>query len=172
MFKSLLGAILILCSGFASASPEQCKIFNDSQIKVMKYAYSKGKPHDFGWTLAAISWQESSAGLVLKHPKADSYGLFGGLLRTVESRLKDEEFARTLPKIPKTRKQTVFLIQHDWEFASEFALAELNYWKERREGNKVLASYFGGYKSNTPAARNYAKTINDKIRFLKREKCI
>lgn len=178
MFKKLfLGAIIALGSiNYASASTETktCDIFTDEQLKVLQYAHDRGKPYDLQWTLTAIAWQESSAGLKMKNPKADSYGIFGSLLTTVEARLKDKEFSDSLSKVPLNRKQTVFLLKHDWEFASDFALAELLYWQDRHDGNhrKTISSYFGGNKPNTKAARNYAKRLNDKIVFLKNTGCI
>lgn len=175
--KLLLGATLAIGSMTfsvnANASVEQCE-FTSSQQKVLQYAYSRGKEHDLQWTLAAIAWQESSAGEKMKNPKADSYGIFGNLLTTVEARLKDQEFAATLSKNPLNRKQTVFLIQHDWEFASDFAIAELEYWKHRHNGNhrKAVASYFGGNNPNSKAAQRYADTLNKKIIYLKKSGCI
>lgn len=175
--KLLLGAVLTLGSiGYASASTETktCDIFTQDQIKVLQFAHDKGKPYDLQWTLAAIAWQESSAGLKHKNPKADSYGIFGSLLTTVEARLKDKEFADSLRKVPLNRKQTIFLLKHDWEFSSEFALAELTYWQDRHKNDhrKTVSSYFGGNRPNTTAAKGYAKSLNEKIRFLKQTGCI
>lgn len=178
MFKKLLlGAVIAIGSiGTASASIETktCDIFTDDQIKVLQYAHDRGKQYDLEWTLAAIAWQESSAGVKTKNPRADSYGIFGSLLTTVETRLKDKEFADTLSKVPLNRKQTIFLLKHDWEFASEFALVELTYWQDRHNADhqKTVSSYFGGNRPNTPAAKSYAKRLNEKIRFLKRTGCI
>lgn len=173
--KLLLGATLAIgsMSFNANASAEQCE-FNDHQKQVLQYAYNRGKEYDLQWTLAAIAWQESSAGLKMKNPKADSYGIFGNLLRTVEARLQDQEFADTLSKTPLNRKQTIFLIQHDWEFAADFAIAELEYWKKRHNGNhrKAVASYFGGNKPNAKAAQRYADSLNKKIIYLKKSGCI
>lgn len=173
--KLLLGATIAIGSLTfnANAGVEQCQ-FNDEQIEVLRYAYERGKPHDLQWTLAAIAWQESSAGVKMKNPKADSYGIFGSLLRTVEARLQDQEFANSLSKTPLNRKQTVFLLQHDWEFASDMAIVELQYWQKRHNGNhrKMIASYFGGNKSNSKAAQSYADTLNKKIVYLKQSGCI
>ena len=159
--------------GFANSAPMQCE-FSKEQVKVLKYAYKRGKPHDLQWTLAAIAWQESSAGVKLKNPKADSYGIFGSLLTTVEARLKDKEFTQSLSKVPLNRKQTVFLLKNDWEFASDFAIVELTYWKDRRSDNhrQTVASYFGGNKPNTKAAQRYADTLGKKIQYLKTSGCL
>ena len=158
---------------FAHSAPMQCE-FSENQVKVLKYAYNRGKPHDLQWTLAAIAWQESSAGEKLKNPNADSYGIFGSLLTTVEARLKDKEFTESLSKVPLNRSQTIFLLKNDWEFASDFALVELNYWKDRRNGNhrQAVSSYFGGNKPNTKAAKRYADTLSKKIEYLKKSGCL
>ncbi|AIA64828.1 hypothetical protein AVV44_gp029 [Cronobacter phage S13] len=175
--KLILGATLAIGSlafnANAAVSAEQCE-FSKEQVEVLRYAYNRGKEHDLSWTLAAIAWQESSAGVKLKNPKADSYGIFGNLLTTVEARLKDQEFANNLSRVPLNRKQTVLLLQHDWEFASEFAIAELEYWKRRHNGNyrKAVASYFGGNNPNSKAAQRYADTLNSKIIYLKKSGCL
>lgn len=176
MLKYLLGAIIAIgsLSFNANASVEQCS-FSSDQTKVLKYAFERGKPYNLEWTLAAIAWQESSAGLKTKNPKSDSYGLFGSLLKTVESRLKkDEEFRESLRKIPLSRKQTIFLLRNDWEFSTSFAIAELSYWKERHNGNyrKTLGSYFGGNNPNSKAAVNYVNGITKKIQYLKKSGCL
>lgn len=151
-----------------------CEIFTKEQQKVLQYSYEKGKEHNLQWTLAAIAWQESSAGQKLKNKNSDSYGLYGNMLSTVNSRLKDEEFKKNLPKIPLTQKQTVMLIQHDWEFAATFALVELEYWKNRHSGDrgKMISSYFGGNKFNSKSAKYYRSCIDEKIRELKKSGCI
>lgn len=176
--KLILGATLIVGSlstaNAAVSAPLICDIFTKDQVTALQYAHDKGKQHDLQWTLAAIAWQESSAGQVLKHPKAHSYGVFGNWLPTVEARLKDKEFAESLGKVPLNRSQTIFLLQNDWEFSADLALVELNYWKQRHNGNhhKTISSYFGGNKPNTPAAKSYAKRLEGKIRYLKQTGCI
>lgn len=173
MFKLLSGVLIIGSLLFSATSSAKECIFNQDQIKLLKYSYERGKEHDLQWTLAAITWQESGAGRALKNPTSHAYGPYGNLLRTVESRLRDPKFVETLPRIPLTRDAIINLLKHDWEFSSQMAIVELQNWERVHKGNrqKAIASYFGGYTPNTPAAKRYLSQVNSKISYLKNSEC-
>lgn len=173
MSKLLSGVLIIGSLLFSATSSAKECIFNQDQLKLLKYSYERGKEHDLEWTLAAITWQESGAGAKLKNPTSHAYGPYGNLLRTVESRLRDQKFVDTLPRVPLTREAVIRLLKHDWEFSSTFAIVELQNWERVHKGNKqqAIASYFGGYTPNTPAAKRYLSQVNSKIAYLKKSEC-
>lgn len=171
-FKSALVAITLALglSGNANAAKynfEQCKRFSDSQIEILRDAWFAGADRDYGWTLAAIAWKESSAGDKLVNPAGPAFGVFQNLSSTVTRRLHQEG-----TKI--TRRQVEVKLIGDFGFAAEMAMAELDYWKMRHNGNwnKSIQSYYGGNTPNSAVAQAYRADIVKKIRFLRVNGCI
>lgn len=171
-FKSALVAITLALgfSGQANASKynfEQCKRFSDSQIETLRDAWFAGADRDYGWTLAAITWKESSAGEKLVNPAGPAFGVFQNLSSSVTRRLNQQG-----ERI--TRRQVERKLIADFGFSAESAMAELDYWKGRHNGNwnKTIQSYYGGNTPNSPAAIAYRADIVKKIRFLRVNGCI
>lgn len=59
---SLAFVLVTLVSWASSAKADDCPTFTHEQEWLLHAAYEMGKPHDWGYTLAAIVWQESFVG--------------------------------------------------------------------------------------------------------------
>lgn len=172
MFKLLKNSItgLAMCctvaistSGYAST--DGCSIFNESQRALLQAAYEQGKPRNYGYSLAAMAWKESSAGVQPINWNDPSFGPYHALIKTVSNRYKAkdqyEEFA------------LASRLMHDFKFASEAAMDELDFWNKVHKGNwmKIWQGYNGGY-SNSRDSKTHANNIAGKVRFLIANKCV
>jgi hypothetical protein len=149
------------------------KGFSNEQREVLLRAYELGLPFDFGYTMAAIAWQESMAGKYLLNLQDPSAGVFHNNLKSVIAR--HEEFRDT----DWQRNLIAQRLIQDMDFSAAEALAELEYWKSiHGEGNWFLIwqSYNGGFAFQNPdsqayaASSNYARRLKEKINFLMRNK--
>jgi hypothetical protein len=134
---------------------------NDNQMRVLVKAYEKGKPTKQEATLAAIAWNESSAGERLQNlsdGRYGSYGVYHGLLETV---LERHGLKPTKANIALMAKK----LKTDFDFASQEVIAELSYWKNihSKKPNTyraMLASYNTGNKGlNCGAGVKYSNDI-------------
>lgn len=137
-----------------------------NQIEDFKYSFNYGKKYGLGWTLAAISYTESSLGkykVNLSDPSASSYHI---LIKSVLSRNEIPDNAwnrsRMLEKLIRNRK-----------FAANQAIAELLYWKsywlnrgctENWLWIKMVSSYNAGSYLNL----RYVRKVSNAIRILKK----
>lgn len=167
MLKTIGLSLAIIFSGAANAYNEkQCSVFSEDQLNTMKNALVAGSEHDYGWTLAAMAWRESSAGAKPLNWADPSFGPFHNNIKTVSKRYgaKDqfEEFA------------LASRLMYDFDFAVEAAVAELDYWKKIHKGNwrKMWASYNGGWNWRGKAPQSYQNDIAKKINFLKVNGCL
>ena len=138
------------------------------QLDNLRFSYSYGAKYQLGWTLAAISYVESSLGkhpINLSDPSGSQYHI---LIKSVLKR-------NHIPNTAWNRSRMMEKLLSDKKFAAKQAIAELLYWKSYwvRKGYtgkwlwvKMIGSYNGGYYSNINYARKIAKTI----RVLKRIK--
>ncbi|PAF51199.1 hypothetical protein BKH43_03060 [Helicobacter sp. 13S00401-1] len=141
--------------------------FSKKQIDVLLYAYLYGKEHGFGYTMAAIAWQESCSGEYLLNFQDPSAGIYHALVPGVikkYTKYKDSNFLRNIIG--------QMLISNP-EFASSIALDELKYWQRVRKGNfkSIIKSYNKGFswEKNHRANRiatNYYHDIDRKIKAL------
>lgn len=175
MKKATLALVLMASSVFASEKPN----FSNVQLENLHYAYSFGeqftkdgkyKTHEtvhksgLGYIMAAIAWQESSAGVNTGagKQKHHSYGMFQNYLPTVRNRaaqfksnLTDTEIKNLL----KDRKQS-----------AKWAYIELSYWLDVHNGDirKAVSSYNSGW--DVKAGNKYASNVIDKANYLKSNK--
>ena len=157
---------IILGTGKANAYNEKaCSIFSNEQIHVMQDALIAGTPHNYGWTLAAIAWQESSAGDQLVNWADPSFGVFAINIKYAAKRYN----AKTSLEQLELANRLVY----DFEFSVEAAVAELDYWNKIHKGNwrKMWQSYNGGF-SGSSASKRYSDDIAKKIRFLQVNGCL
>ena len=75
MIRLLLGCLLAIT---ASA----CPYFTPSQVNVLRIAYAVGAPYDLGYSMAAITWQESfgcrpGVAVCTENLSDGSYGSYG-----------------------------------------------------------------------------------------------
>lgn len=162
---------LFFLFSFCLAHADSCKdikLFSKSQIDTIRYAYHYGKKHDLGYTMAAIAWKESCAGLYRLNFDDPSAGIYHAHLPGVIKRhykAKNTSFRRNMvaEKLIK-----------DPEFASQIALEELLYWKKIRDGNwkNMIKSYNKGFSWEKSKGRNkiaeaYYEDISQKVKMLK-----
>lgn len=181
MIKSLR---LIICAAIIGLSPianADQHNFTAVQIDNMRYAYSFGEQFDktgkfkertkrydnngLGYVMAALIWQESSAGTLLHGKEGHlAYGMFQNYLPTVRKRaeqlgwnLSDKEIKRML----KTRNNS-----------AAWAYIELSYWLNVHKGDmrKAIASYNAGWK--VKAGNAYASEVLKKANYLKAQKML
>ena len=166
--------LLLLTVGLAFGSQanafnaQQCnKQFGEDQLIVLKDAYFAGADRDHGYTLAAIAWQESSAGRNLVNPAGPAYGVFQNLSSTVTRRL-----AQSGINIPRNKVATRLITDFGW--SAEQAMAELDYWKGRHNGrwDRMIASYYAGGNWSHSAGQGYLQIIRTKVQFLKQNGCM
>lgn len=159
--------IILLCSFNIHAYDANNKCgFDENQIEVMRNAWFAGADRNYGWTLAAIAYKESSAGNNMVNWKGPAFGPFQNLLRTVANR---QGVTTDRGKIT-----LMYRLVEDFDFATEAALIELEYWRKRHKGdwNLAVQSYFGGNTPTTSKAIAYRKDITKKIKFLRTNECL
>ncbi|MGD2063230.1 MAG: hypothetical protein PVF51_06565 [Nitrospirota bacterium] len=136
---------------------------SETQHQVLMRAIAYGAPHDLGYTLAAIAWQESHVGSVPVNITDPSFGPFHGKMDTVMSRagVKDTAYNRNV---------IAAKLLSDFDFAASMAVRELLFWKKVHRGNwrKMVRSYNAGYNYRSKSATRYVQNIADKIRAIKR----
>ena len=164
MKKFLWLLLLVSTCGLATGKCETK--FTKEQEKILRMAYEVGKPHDLGWSVAAITWQEGFVGKYIvrlnpKDGKEGSYGVTHILLTTAMSVTKEKNVWRAKAEIvPK-------LMNHD-KYAitmSKDILAEAQ--PRFKDYKKLWAYYNGGDKNYTsPQAVEYSDKIGNKVKYL------
>lgn len=175
--KRLLLCFFVMFSAATYAEPNNCTVFDmmdDSQFNVLRESYEYGKPYNMGYTLAAQSWKESSAGKKLHRPdiRGGSFGIYQSLLDNVLWREYGMHYNATDP----TEQAPDWLVaavkerlKVDHAFAAKHAILELQFWKVRTKSwRAMLSAYNGGYsgprfykngKPKNPQAQEYARRI-------------
>ena len=161
--------IFLLSTLFSSLTQanESCnERFSIKQLWVMQEAFEGGIDEDYSFTLAAVTWQESSAGLKLhrkdgEHWSLNSYGAFHILLRTAKARLggcKTYQCSRIAKRL-----------KEDIAFSIGLAIEELDYWENRLKSRKsAISAYNAGNNWNSTIGRGYFNKIHSKKLYLKR----
>jgi hypothetical protein len=160
MIKFFMPLLLLLISFTASANTCQLKKeLDESQWSVVEYSYMRGLKHDMGYTLAAISFAESSAGKFRVNWKDPSFGAYHILIHTASKRLGVTESVDQV--------NLAVRLTHDDNVGATMALMELKYWHKRWDGDwtKTWASYNMG--NNWSKGLPYAYKIKRIIGKLK-----
>lgn len=177
MKKALCAALLALSLN-ATASEHT---FSNVQLDNLHYAYSFGEQfqkngkfkehhnrHDnngLGYIMAALVWQESSAGINTTKGKGHhAYGMFQNYLPTLRERVKQVGWNMTdaeIIQMVKNRKNS-----------ATWAYIELTYWLNRHDGNmrKAIAAYNAG--NNWKAGNGYASQVLEKANYMKSQKLL
>lgn len=141
--------------------------FDKDQIQTIRYAYHYGKKHNLGFTMAAIAWKESCAGLYRINFEDPSAGIYHAYLPNVIKRHYKKR------NTSFRRNAVAERLIRDPEFASQIALEELLYWKKIRKGNwkEIIKSYNKGFSWEKNHLRNqmaesYYEDISKKIAIL------
>lgn len=141
--------------------------FSKSQVNNMQKAYSYGKSKplkfngsrvDFGYIMAAIIWQETSAGINCG-TGSHAVGHYQNLVTTVQARMKKDG-------VNKSRTQIARELQNP-NISAHWARVELSYWLDVHNGdlNKALASYNAGWKYQK--GTRYSANVIKKANYLK-----
>lgn len=147
---ALASTLFVSLNVSASITPEPeaeaCPLFSREQIDILKQSYALGEPHDLGYTLAAIAFKESSAGLYLINAMSSDYGVYQGNVKTVCKQAgvyhNDWQCNREIQKVVE-----------DINVAAEHAIETLKYWRGyhgKRAKNYIvyentIRSYNGGF---------------------------
>lgn len=160
-FLGVLVGLAYMYPWSAKAAVLDCKdisALNDSQVQVIFKSYERGYEDDLGYTLAAISWRESSAGKYRINPKSGDYGVYGINYKTV-MRLDDLNYYQAIDVL----EQIVF----DDDKNAEYALKTLRWNMKHFKGDwrKAIAMYNKGSQWRSGTA--YASDIAIKVRQLR-----
>lgn len=177
MKKAILALAMLSCSVFASEKPN----FSNVQLDNLHYAYQFGEQFTkdgkykttetisksgLGYIMAAIVWQESSAGINTGGNKKDhhAYGMFQNYLPTVKNRAAQMDWKLTDTQIKRMLK--------DRKQSARWAYIELSYWLNIHNGNmrKAISSYNAGW--NIKAGNKYASDVIVKANYLKSNKML
>lgn len=177
MKKAIAIGLLAFCS-MASGSEHS---FSNVQLDNLHYAYNFGeqfskdakfKKHEvrydnngLGYVMAAMSWQESSAGTIfVGKPNHAAYGIFQNYLPTVRNRVKQLGWQMSDKEIISMLKKR--------ENSATWAYVELSYWLNVHNGDmrKALAGYNAGW--DTKAGKVYASKVLEKANYLKSNKML
>lgn len=155
-FLMIIMLINILNEAEAGAI-ESCEDLNSlsSQQKiVLENSFAYGYDYDLGYTLTAIAYKESGAGLWKINLQDPSAGIYHLSLKSVLVRLniKDNGFNRN-----RVAQQLI----DDDRFAAKMAIKELLFWRNIHGDNwiKVFSSYNAGYGENMAYAMDIRTTI-------------
>lgn len=144
--------------------------FSQAQVSNMKTAYSYGNNFakqlpksrhgdiNLGYIMAAILWQESSAGINCGK-NGHAVGAYQNYIPTVKSRMKQEG-------ITKTNAQIASELQR-FDRSAYWAHIEMEYWLKVHKGSvpKALASYNAGW--NISKGQRYSSSVINKATYLK-----
>lgn len=160
----LFGMIMILVTEQAFSAqclPLSSVGFTDKQINVLHRAFQYGKKHNMAYSLAAIAWKESSAGVNLRNPRDPSAGVFHV---TVRNALHYAGWENTEPN-----QQVMYeLLQLDFDTSANYAIKNLTFWRDAyKVGWKKTWQYYNGGRSYSEASRKYAEDIAAKVRKIK-----
>ncbi|RDU68823.1 hypothetical protein CQA62_05400 [Helicobacter cholecystus] len=166
LFSCILCGFLVL---YANTDDPCINIqkFDKDQLQTIRYAYHYGKNHDLGYTMAAIAWKESCAGLYRINFDDPSAGIYHAYLPNVIKRHYKKQ------NTSFRRNMVAERLIRDLEFASQIALEELLYWKKIRKNNwkAMIKSYNKGFsweknRTRNQMAQNYYEDIAKKIEIL------
>lgn len=167
MMVRVVALALMVASAGVGATAQCDKEFKLEQLWTMQMAYDRGVETDRGYTLAAITWQESNAGLQLKrkdgeHWSMRSYGPFHILLKTASKRRECVTWNCGHLK----RK-----LLTDFDYSADLALEELDYWTDRLDSRRnALSAYNAGNNWKGTKGKQYLSQVNKKISYL--QKCV
>jgi len=131
--------------------------FSAKQKGVLKKSYAYGKEFNLGYTLSAIAWIESSAGLYKINLGSKDCGTYQ---KNMPYYLKSQDILKTSFNYNRLCQRFV----DDQEFAAAVAVTDLLYWKRGNTWWTTWKSYHCGYGQ----CHSYAKEIWLRIQVLKK----
>lgn len=141
---------------------------SDTQLYNMHRSYQYAKKDNLGWTLAAISFRESSGGMALVNWNDPSAGHHHVLAKYVM-----KEFGMT--NTPENIAIAMEMLSSNFYLSAHFAVRELKWWKKKHKGDffKTWRSYNQGYYwlltdiNARKRSFGYATDIGNMIKFMK-----
>lgn len=144
--------------------------FSQAQVSNMKQAYSYGNKYakqlpksrhgdlNLGYIMAAILWQESSAGINCGK-NGHAVGPYQNYIPTVKSRMKQNGVTKSNAQIASELKQ--------FDRSAYWAHTEMEYWLKVHNGSmpKALASYNAGWQISK--GKSYSSSVIKKAQYLK-----
>jgi hypothetical protein len=165
MYKAILLIVILSIPFVSEASVHSCPAltaegFTDTQVSVMYESFQIGKQKDMSYSLAAIAWKESSAGKYMINLQDPSAGVFHITMINALAYLKWENNNFN-------RNRAAQLLVEDFQLSAEFAMINLQFWKDNYGNNwhKIWASYNAGY--NWSNGVEYSNDIVTKIQKIK-----
>jgi hypothetical protein len=148
-------------------APGSCDYLNnemgmsDYQVYIMYKSYMWGLPFDMGYSMAAIAFAESSAGLYLDNPNDPSAGVHHILVWHV---MDDLGIERTNENIEITME----MLASNFSLSAHYAIEVLSYWYNEHNGNwyNTWRSYNRGYYNRNESARTASIRYANKINYL------
>ena len=144
---------------------------SDHQMYIMRRSYDYGKEHDLGYTLAAIAFKESSAGVRLYNWNDPSAGVHHVLATHVLNTLGMEH-------TPEHIEMGMEMLASNFYLSAHIALRELKWWIDRHNGDwfRAVRSYNQGHYWRLPEGErvrsyNYARSVQGIVRLMERESC-
>jgi hypothetical protein len=152
-----------------AASCEEFDRLSTKQTVVLYESYMRGVQHDLGYTLAAIAFHESSAGLFRMNYKSKDFGVFQINIKTAASiEGVTNYFAKT-----KLAERLLY----DDAYNASLAVNVLESFKKQHKGSwkEAVKSYNQGNKwkrssDSNKIAEKYLASIINKIKMLR--KCL
>ena len=168
MVRSTLFSLFLLVSISLEGNPmdREYHQLTSEQKRILQFAYSYGKEHDFGFSMAAIAWQESFVGdeIVPINLQDPSAGLWH---KNINIALEESD---AIPNNGLRLNMMAKRLIDNLEFAASLAVSDLEHWKEVRNGNwiDIWASYNAGQNYQSSKGQQYAYAIKNKIKILRR----
>lgn len=147
-----------------------CMVFDIDQKIALSKAYEYGEPHDYGYTLAAIAWKESSAGKYRLNIESKDIGLFQINAKTAYNTLRVTNYYKRIELVQE-------LLTNDY-LGAYIAVETLEHFRAGRRLSaqvyqEMLMSYNTGYTWKTSEERKrkalaYSEDVRHKVRELQR----
>lgn len=145
-----------------------CLAFDINQKIALSKAYEYGVTHDYGYTLAAIAWKESSAGKYRLNIETKDVGLFQINAKTAYSTLKVTNYYHRIDLVQE-------LINNDY-LGAYIAIETLEHFRAGRQLSipvykEMLMSYNTGYTWRKSEERKrkalaYSEDVRNKVKTL------
>jgi len=162
--RRLTLAILTLWLLTTPAQALECRALSSQglstkQVETLHRSFIAGAKDGLSYSLAAVAWQESSAGVQLENPNDPSSGVFHV---TVGNALHYSGWEDT-----EANRQVMYgVLKHDFDTSAEYATLNLKFWirLHGEDWMKVWASYNAGY--NVSAGAGYSRDIAEKVKVI------
>lgn len=164
LLVAFMGLVLVLSP---KATAYECTVedyktlhnLSVDQHVVLAEAYSHGVDEGLGYTMMAMAWQESRAGKYLFNPRSNDYGVMGININTASTRANVKGYYNRILLAQD--------LMFDMFYNMQFALEELLYWRERRDGNwrMMVASYNDGNVIG-PKGKEHLKSISKHVNMF------